>query len=236
MPKTKSLILVVDDDIRILRMVKRMLELESFEVITADDGEAALKAFDQDTPALVLLDIMMPDMDGYQVCQRIREFSKVPVIFVTARGEDKEKVEGLNIGADDYVTKPFSAGELAARIRAVLRRSEDQVQPQETIFRYKDLVIDYTSRRVTMNDQELKLTSTEYKMLSYIAQNAGRLITPDQLLNNVWGEEYVGAAHLLQVNIARLRKKLGDDAKNPEYITTRSGIGYMISKSSEANT
>jgi DNA-binding response OmpR family regulator len=213
-------------------MVKRMLELENFEVITADDGETALKAFDQETPALVLLDIMMPDMDGYQVCQRIREFSKVPVIFVTARGEDKEKVEGLNIGADDYVTKPFSAGELAARIRAVLRRSEDQVQPQETVFRYKNLAIDYTSRRVTMNDQELKLTSTEYKMLSYIAQNAGRLITPDQLLNNVWGEEYVGAAHLLQVNIARLRKKMGDDAKNPVYITTRSGIGYMISKSS----
>ncbi len=231
MPKKKSLILVVDDDIRILRMVKRMLELESFEVMTADGGEAALKAFDQETPALVLLDVMMPDMDGYQVCQRIREFSKVPIIFVTARGEDKEKVEGLDIGADDYVTKPFSAGELAARIRAVLRRSEDLVQPQETVFRYKDLVIDYTSRRVTLHEQELKLTSTEYKMLSYIAQNAGRLITPDQLLNNVWGEEYVGAAHLLQVNIARLRKKLGDDAKNPEYIMTRSGIGYMIAKS-----
>lgn len=232
MPKTKELILVVDDDIRMLRMMKRMLELEDFEVLTADDGEAALKSFDKDTPTLVLLDIMMPDMDGYEVCRRIREFSQVPIIFVTARGEDKEKVEGLNIGADDYVTKPFSAGELAARLRAVLRRSGEQVKPQESVFRYKDLVIDFTSRLVTMNNQELKLTSTEYKMLSYIALNAGRVITPDQLLNNVWGEEYIGAAHLLQVNIARLRKKMSDDAKNPEYILTRPGIGYIMSKPS----
>jgi len=232
MPKTKELILVVDDDIRMLRMMKRMLELEDFEVLTADGGEAALKSFDKDTPTLVLLDIMMPDMDGYEVCRRIREFSQVPIIFVTARGEDKEKVEGLNIGADDYVTKPFSAGELAARLRAVLRRSGEQVKPQESVFRYKDLVIDFTSRLVTMNNQELKLTSTEYKMLSYIALNAGRVITPDQLLNNVWGEEYIGAAHLLQVNIARLRKKMGDDAKNPEYILTRPGIGYIMSKPS----
>jgi two-component system KDP operon response regulator KdpE len=232
MPKTKELILVVDDDIRMLRMMKHMLELEDFEVLTADGGEAALKSFDKDTPALVLLDIMMPDMDGYEVCRRIREFSQVPIIFVTARGEDKEKVEGLNIGADDYVTKPFSAGELAARLRAMLRRSGEQVKPQESVFRYKELVIDFTSRLVTMNNQELKLTSTEYKMLSYIALNAGRVITPDQLLNNVWGEEYIGAAHLLQVNIARLRKKMSDDAKNPEYILTRPGIGYIISKPS----
>jgi two-component system KDP operon response regulator KdpE len=232
MPKTKELILVVDDDIRMLRMMKRMLELEDFEVLTADGGETALKTFDKDTPNLVLLDIMMPDMDGYEVCRRIREFSQVPIIFVTARGEDKEKVEGLNIGADDYVTKPFSAGELAARLRAVLRRSGEQVKPQESVFRYKDLVIDFTSRLVTMNNRELKLTSTEYKMLSYIALNARRVITPDQLLNNVWGEEYIGAAHLLQVNIARLRKKMSDDAKNPQYILTRPGIGYIMSKPS----
>jgi two-component system KDP operon response regulator KdpE len=230
MPKTKALILVVDDDIRILRMIKRMLELEDFEAITASSGEAALKAFDQQTPSLVLLDVMMPDMDGYEVCRRIREFSQVPIIFVTAKGDDKEKVDGLNIGADDYVTKPFAASELAARVRAVLRRTQDQVKPQESIFRYKDMIIDFTLRRVTVNDQELKLTSTEYKMLSYITQNAGRVITPDQLLNNVWGEEYIGAAHLLQVNIARLRKKLGDDAKNPTYILTRPGIGYLMSK------
>jgi DNA-binding response OmpR family regulator len=230
MPKKKSLILVVDDDIRMLRMMKRMLELEDFEVFTANCGEAALKAFEKDNPALVLLDIMMPDMDGYTVCRRIREFSQVPIIMVTARGDDKEKVEGLNIGADDYVTKPFSASELAARVRAVLRRISGQESRQESIFRYKDMVIDFTSRRVLVNNQELKLTSTEYKMLSYISLNAGRVVTPDQLLNKVWGEEYVGAAHLLQVNVARLRKKLGDNAKNPDYIQTRPGIGYIMTK------
>jgi len=164
------------------------------------------------------------------VCRRIREFSQVPIIMVTARGDDKEKVEGLNIGADDYVTKPFSASELAARVRAVLRRIGNQETRQEAVFCYKDMTIDFTSRRVLVNNQELKLTSTEYKMLSYISLNAGRVVTPDQLLNKVWGEEYLGAAHLLQVNIARLRKKLGDDAKNPNYILTRPGIGYLIPK------
>ena len=156
MPKKKALIMVVDDDIRMLRMMKRMLELEDFDVLTANCGEAALKSFDKDTPNLVLLDIMMPDMDGYEVCRRIREFSQVPIIMVTAKGDDKEKVEGLNTGADDYVTKPFAASELAARVRAVLRRTGDQTKPQEAVFRYKDLVIDFTSRRVTVNNQELK--------------------------------------------------------------------------------
>jgi DNA-binding response OmpR family regulator len=230
MAKKKALILVVDDDVRMLRMMNRMLELEGFQVVTAGGGEEALKMFDKETPSLVLLDIMMPVMDGYTVCRRIREFSDIPIIMVTARGDDKEKVEGLDIGADDYVTKPFSASELAARVRAVLRRVGDKEAHQETAFHYKDLKVDFTSRRVMVKDAELSLTSTEYKMLSYLSQNAGRVVTPDQLLEKVWGEEYEGAAHLLQVNIARLRKKLGDDAKNPEYIMTRSGIGYIMPK------
>lgn len=230
MSPKKALVLVVDDDVRILRMMKRMLELEGFQTLIANNGDMALKTFDKETPDLVLLDIMMPDMDGYAVCQRIREFSQVPIIMVTARGDDREKVEGLDIGADDYVTKPFSASELAARVRAVLRRITGQDRPREAIFRYTDLVIDYTSRRVMVDNEELKLTSTEYRLLSYISINAGRVVTPDQLLNKVWGEEYIGAPHLLQVNIARLRKKLGDDAKNPTYILTRPGIGYIMPK------
>ncbi len=230
MPSKKTLVLVVDDDVRMLRMMKRILELEGFQVLIANNGDSALKIFDKETPDLVLLDIMMPDMDGYVVCQRIREFSQVPIIMVTARGDDKEKVEGLDIGADDYVTKPFSASELAARVRAVLRRIGSRDQPQEAVFRYQDLIIDFTSRRVMVNNEELKLTSTEYKLLSYISLNAGRVITPDQLLNKVWGEEYIGAPHLLQVNIARLRKKLGDNAKRPTYILTRPGIGYIMPK------
>jgi DNA-binding response OmpR family regulator len=230
MSANKALILVVDDDIRMLRMIKRMLELENFQVLIANSGEAALKIFEKETPTLVLLDIMMPDMDGYTVCRCIREFSQVPIIMVTAKGGDTEKVEGLDIGADDYVTKPFSASELAARVRAVLRRIVNQTRPQETAFHYKDLIIDFTSRRVMVKNQELKLTSTEYKLLSYISLNAGRVVTPDQLLDKVWGEEYVGAPHLLQVNIARLRKKLGDNARKPNYILTRPGIGYFMSK------
>jgi DNA-binding response OmpR family regulator len=230
MSSKKSLVLVVDDDVRMLRMIKRMLELEGFQAIIANNGETALKTFEKETPDLVLLDIMMPDMDGYTVCQRIREFSQVPIIMVTARGDDKEKVTGLNIGADDYVTKPFSAGELAARVRAVLRRITSQDGRAEAIFRYKDLVIDFSSHRVMVNNSELKLTSTEYKLLSYISLNAGRVITPDQLLHKVWGEEYMGAPHLLQVNVARLRKKLGDNAKKPIYIMTRPGIGYIMAK------
>jgi DNA-binding response OmpR family regulator len=226
----KSLVMVVDDDIRILRMIKRMLELEGFQTIIANSGEAALKIFERETPDLILLDIMMPDMDGYTVCQRIREFSQLPIIMVTAKGDDKEKVAGLNIGADDYVTKPFSASELAARVRAVLRRIGSQDRPVETIFHYKDLALDFTSHRVMVKNNELRLTSTEYRLLSYISLNAGRVITPDQLLHKVWGEEYIGAPHLLQVNIARLRKKLGDNAKRPSYIMTRPGIGYIMAK------
>jgi DNA-binding response OmpR family regulator len=230
MTSKNPLVLVVDDDVRILRMMKRMLELEGFQVLIANNGDNALKIFERETPDLVLLDIMMPDMDGYTVCHRIREFSQVPIIMVTARGDDKEKVEGLDIGADDYVTKPFSASELAARVRALLRRIGSNNASQEVVFRYKDLMIDFTSHRVLLNNQELALTSTEYKLLTYICRNAGRVVTPDQLLNNVWGEEYIGAPHLLQVNIARLRKKLGDDAKQPIYILTRPGIGYIMLK------
>ena len=232
MSSKKALVLVVDDDVRMLRMMKRMLELEGFDTLIANSGESALKVFEKESPDLVLLDIMMPDMNGYIVCKHIREFSQVPIIMVTAMGDDKEKVEGLDIGADDYVTKPFSASELAARVRAVLRRIGPQDEPPGAIFQYKDLVIDFTSRRVTVNGSELILTSTEYRLLSYISRNAGRVVTPDQLLDKVWGEEYIGAPHLLQVNIARLRKKLGDDAKHPTYILTRPGIGYIMSKPS----
>jgi DNA-binding response OmpR family regulator len=213
-----------------LRMMKRTLELEGFYPLIASRGETSLRMFENETPDLVLLDIMMPDMDGYTVCQRIREFSQVPIIMVTAKGDDKEKVLGLDTGADDYITKPFSASELVARARAVLRRTANQNKPQEATFHYNDLVIDFASHRVTVGDREIELTPTEYRLLSYISCNAGRVITPDQLLGKVWGEEYMGAPHLLQVNIARLRQKLGDDAKNPSYILTRPGIGYMMLK------
>ena len=230
MSPKKETVLIVDDDIRILRMLKRIMELEGYKVHTADSGEAALSIFDQEPPAIVLLDIMMPDMDGYTVCERIREFSQIPIILVSAKSTDQAKVGGLDTGADDYITKPFSASELAARVRAALRRAKFSVEPSSPSFNSQGLVIDFTQRRVSVDNQELSLSATEYKILSYLACNANRIITPDQLLEQVWGEEYTGASHLLQVNIARLRQKLRDDARRPRYITTRPGIGYMMPK------
>jgi len=212
-PSRKASVLVVDDDFRILRMIRRILELEGYQVLKASNGEAALQVFDEETPELVLLDIMMPGMDGYTVCQRLREFSPVPIIMVTAKGNDEEKVKGLDAGADDYVTKPFAAKELVARVRAVLRRTalweeypEFTAHPHD--FKIDDLIIDFTRHRVTVRDREAKLNATEYRLLSYLVRNAGRPVTLDQVLQAVWGREYAGEHHLLKVNVTRLQKKL----------------------------
>ncbi len=231
MPANKVIILVVDDDMRILRMIQRTLELEGYKVLVASDGRTALKVFDEEAPDLVLLDIMLPDQDGYAVCQRMREFSHVPIIMVTAKGGDEEKVHGLDSGADDYISKPFSARELAARVRAALRRAALVDKHHEPLFCSQDLVIDFAAHKVTIGGQAINLTATEYKLLSYMANNADRVVIPDQMLERVWGDKYLGETHLLQVSIARLRHKLGDDAKNPKYILTRPGIGYILTKS-----
>jgi len=228
MPSKKASVLVVDDDVRILRMMQRILELEGHRVLTVSNGEAALGVFDEETPDLVLLDIIMPGVDGYTACQRIREFSQIPIIMVTVKGKDDDKIQGLDAGADDYVIKPFSAKELAARVRAALRRTKFRDEPSEPSFCSEDLVVDFARHRVSVEGREVNLTVTEYRMLSYLAHNAGRVVTPDQILERVWGEDYIGETHLLQVNMARLRKKLGDDVRNPRYILTRPGIGYMM--------
>lgn len=231
MPSRKTSILVVDDDIRILRMVQRILEMEGYRVLTARDGKAALETFyGEEVPDLVLLDIMMPGMDGYTVCRHIREFSKAPIILVTAKSSEEEKVEGLDAGADDYVSKPFSAKELAARVRAVLRRTQQWDEHSEPMFRLNDLIIDFAMRKVTLGDREVDLTSTEYKLLSYLARKAGMVITPDEILEKVWGEGYLGENNILQVNLARLRKKLKDNPKDPKYIVTKHGMGYTLQK------
>ena len=231
MPSRKALVLVVDDDARMLRMMARILELEGYRVLTASDGEAALEVFDGETPDLVLLDIMMPGMDGYAVCRRISEFSQTPIIMVTAKDSDDEKVQGLDAGADDYVSKPFSSNELAARVRAVLRRTRLWDERPEPALHSRDLTIDFSRHRVTLGGDEVDLTATEYRLLSYLAHNAGRLVTPDQILEAVWGEEYAGEYHLLRVNIGRLRRKLNDDSKDPRFIVTKINIGYMFLKS-----
>ena len=232
MPSKKTSVLVVDDDARMLHMMQRMLELEGYRVLTANNGEGAITVLDDETPDLILLDIMMPGLDGYAVCQLIREFSQIPIIMVTAKADDAEKVRGLDAGADDYVTKPFSARELTARVRAVLRRAKFWDECTEPEFRLRDLVIDFVGCRVTVGSQEIDLTATEYRLLSYLARNAGRLVTLSQILEKVWGDEYTSEAHLLQVNVARLRRKLKESAKNPSYILTRPGTGYVMTKES----
>ncbi len=232
MPFRKASLLVVDDDICMLRLMTRILELEGYQVLTAGDGKAALDVFNEETLDLVLLDVMMPGLDGYTVCQRIREFSQIPIIMVTVKGNDEEKVKGLDAGADDYVTKPFSSKELVARVRAVLRRTKFWDERPEPAFHYNDLVIDFAYHRVGLAGEEVGLTATEYRLLSYLAHNAGRVLTPDQILEAVWGKGYIGENHLLRVNIARLRQNLEDDAKEPRFIVTKIGIGYMFLKSS----
>lgn len=230
MSSRKVSVLVVDDDVRMLRMTKRILELEGYRVLMADSGETALNMLGEEPPGLILLDLMMPGMDGYMVCERIREFSQIPIIMITARDNDEEKVQGLDAGADDYITKPFSSKELTARVRAVLRRAilwDECTAP--TCF-YDDLTIDFARHMVILNGQDIDLTATEYRLLSYLARNAGRVVTPDQILERVWGEDYLGETNLLQTNIGRLRKKLKDDTKKPKYILTRTGIGYIMAK------
>ena len=224
-------ILIVDDEPRVVQLVKRVLEAIKYQVIAASNGESGLEMVALEQPDLVLLDILLPhNLDGYEVCRRIREFSQVPIIIVTAKGKDEDKVCGLDIGADDYMTKPFSAKELAARVRAALRRAallDNQTQPT---FSCRGLVIDFTAHRVSSDGLDVQLTATEYKLLSYLVHNAGRVVVPDQILERVWGEEYIGNNHVLQVNVARLRQKLGDDARKPRYILTRPGTGYMVVK------
>jgi DNA-binding response OmpR family regulator len=199
-------------------------------VLKVSSGEAAIDLFLEESPDLVLLDIMMPTMDGYAVCEHLREFSQVPIIIVTAKGHEDEKIKGLDAGADDYLTKPFSSAELAARVRAVLRRSVFRTENSEPIFSSHDLTIDFTWHRVVLGGRVLDLTATEYRLLSYLVRNAGRVLTPDQILREVWGEDYVGEHHLLRVNMARLRLKLADDPKRPRFIATKIGLGYMFLK------
>lgn len=232
MPAKKTTVLTADDDPQLLRLVARNLQLEGYDVITASDGKQALEQIETRAPDLVLLDIMMPLLDGFTVCQRTREFSNVPIILITARGQDQDKVKGLDLGADDYLTKPFGVEELLARVRAVLRRTQFTANEHAPALRATatigDMKIDYAQHLVTMHGQEVVLTPTEYRILSYLAQNVGRVITQDLLLEHVWGAEYVGEGHMLQVNINRLRRKIEPDHSHPRYIITKVGIGYVL--------
>jgi DNA-binding response OmpR family regulator len=231
MPAKKTTILTADDDPQLLRLIKRNLEFEDYNVLTASDGVQALNQIQEYSPDVVLLDVMMPKMDGFTVCQRVREFSSVPIILITARGQDQDKVRGLDLGADDYLTKPFNVEELLARVRAVLRRSQfarSDTNGLQEITRVGEIEIDYAQHLVKMAEKEVSLTPIEYRLLAYLAQNVGRVITQDLLLEHVWGSDYAGESHMLQVNMNRLRRKIEADPAHPRYLLTKVGIGYML--------
>ena len=225
-------ILVVDDEQLYRHLLKVNLETEGYEVSAANDGEQALEMVTSRQPELVILDVAMPRLDGFETCERIRQFSDVPVIMLTARGEEQDRVHGLNVGADDYVLKPFSATELVARVRAVLRRAKSNQQMiHKRYFSHLNLRIDFARAEVWRGEHPVYLSATEYRLLIQFAQHAGRILSAEELLTAVWGESYREDKEILWVSIARLRQKLEEDPHTPLHIVTRSGLGYMMPSS-----
>ena len=222
-------VLIVDDEPRYLRLLDANLRTEGYEVVTAHDGQQAIEVFSAQPIDLILLDIMMPRLDGFGACQRIREFSSVPIIMLTAKGEEQDRVKGLDMGADDYLVKPFSATELLARVRAVLRRAQLPTEGgQARFFTHENLRIDFARAEVWRGEQVVSLSATEYRLLLQFAHNLGKILTSEELLTSVWGPEYKTDKEILWVSIARLRQKLEEDPHNPRHIVTRSGLGYLM--------
>jgi DNA-binding response OmpR family regulator len=222
-------ILIVDDEPRYLRLLEANLKTEGYVVYTAADGLKALDVFSAQPVDLILLDIMMPRLDGFGVCQRIREYSNVPIMILTAKGEEQDRVKGLDLGADDYLVKPFSATELLARVRAVLRRAQLPEQEGQTrVFIHENLKIDFARAEVWRSEQPVSLSATEYRLLLQFAHNIGKILTSEDLLTGVWGPEYKTDKEILWVSIARLRQKLEEDSHNPRHIVTRAGLGYFM--------
>jgi len=225
---THRRILVVDDEERMVRFIRMNLEHDGYQVIEALNGKQAIDKL-RDTPDLILLDVMMPDIDGFEALEMIRQVSTVPVIMLTAKGEEDDRVRGLELGADDYITKPFDHLELLARVRAVLRRL-DMPAPRTRApsFRSGDLEVDFDAQEARLAGERLDLTPTEYRLLYHLVRNAGRLMPHDALLARVWGREYVDEVDYLRVYVRRLRHKLLDDPDRPRYIRTERGLGYRF--------
>jgi two-component system KDP operon response regulator KdpE len=225
----EKLILIVDDEPRMVRFVRMNLELEGFQVSEAGTGMEALERVRDDLPDLVLLDVMMPEMDGFETLARLREISTVPVIMLTVKGDEEDRIRGLELGADDYVTKPFSPRELASRIRAVLRRAEMPSPVAKTTLDVDDhLQIDFRQREVIVDGQRIGLRPTEYRLLYHLVNNAGWVMTHEMLLSKVWGYEYRDESGLLRLYITYLRQKIEPDPGHPRYILTERGVGYRF--------
>ena len=230
-------VLIVDDEKLIVKGIKFSLEQDGYETDCAYDGEEALemaKAKDYD---IILLDLMLPKLDGYEVCQRIREFSKTPIIMLTAKGDDMDKILGLDYGADDYMTKPFNILEVKARIKAVMRRSrkEETAKPKGETLSAGGLTLDLENRRTFKGNEEIPLTSKEFEIIRILMENPGKVYKRDDLLKAVWGDDFPGDERTVDVHVRRLREKIESDAGNPTYVHTRWGIGYYFSVSAQGN-
>jgi two-component system, OmpR family, KDP operon response regulator KdpE len=226
----KPRVLVVDDDPGIRKFVRANLDARDYEVLLAENGLDAIQMFEKAPVDLIILDIMMPFLDGYEVCRRIREKSMVPIIMLTAKDSENDKLRCLELGADDYITKPFSLNELLCRIKVIFRRTlEIKNSTFNPKFACGELEIDFNHHMVFLKGQEVNLSSTEYKIISFLAMNAGRIIAPEYILEKVWGENNLAKHHLLWVNICRLRNKMDRIYAGNNYIQTRPGLGYLIS-------
>jgi len=221
-------ILIVDDEPRYLRLLEANLRTEGYQIITAQNGKEAVETFSANPVDLILLDVLMPQMDGFTVCQRIRQYSNVPIIILTSKGEEQDRVRGLDVGADDYLVKPFSVMELLARVRAVLRRAHVSETGQDRYFTHTNLRIDLARAEVWRDEHPVFLSATEYRLLLQFAHNIGKVLAAEELLGSVWGPEYRSDKEILWVTIARLRQKVEDDPHNPKHIVTRSGLGYLM--------
>lgn len=225
----KKLILVVDDEERMIGFIRMNLEIEGYRVIQARNGLEALEKTRDELPDLIILDVMMPEMDGFETLKLLREISNAPVIMLTVKADEEDKVRGLELGADDYVTKPFSPRELASRVKAVLRRAEMGAPGDKSLIKVDDyLQIDFARRCVIAGGREVKLRPTEYRLLYHLVNNAGWVMSHDMLLSKVWGYEYRDEAHYLRLYINYLRQKIEPDPAHPRYILTERGLGYRF--------
>ncbi len=229
MEKNKPLILVIDDEPKYIRNIKAILEASGYRVHTASNGMDGVNAAINMEPNLILMDVRMPGMDGLEACKRMRGFTLIPILMLTALAEKEDIVHGLEVGADDYITKPFSSSELIARVKAALRRADYSEAPKgEASFRSGDLLVDYASQRVFVAEQEVHLTAIEYRLLCELTRAAGKVVTPEIILEKVWGPGYSGGNQLVPRVIHRLRQKIEPNPEEPNFIHTRFGLGYIF--------
>ncbi|RME45171.1 MAG: DNA-binding response regulator [Chloroflexi bacterium] len=223
-------VLLIDDDLSILKLLGRYLENAGYNVVTAENGIRGLQQLYEERPDLVILDVMMPRMDGWETCRRIREMTDVPIIMLTVKGEEPDKLKAFRLGVDDYVTKPFSFAELAARVRAVLQRAgrDGGGRDQEMRIQVRDLVLDRKTRVAIRGDETIELTPTEFLLLSVLMERAGEVISPEELVSEVWGPDYADATGYIRRYIWHLRQKIEPDPANPTYIVNERGFGYRF--------